>query len=83
MARENIHILLEKSDEREFLFGLQVCADMELLVQVTRVSQDFFVCVFLSWRLISSLKGVEEYCWLVTWVPVAHSECCRQASWPF
>jgi hypothetical protein len=38
---------------------------------------------FLSWRLISSLKGVEEYCWLVTWVPMAHSECCRQASWPF
>jgi hypothetical protein len=47
MARENIHILLEKSDEREFLFGLQVCADMELLVQVTRVSQDFFVCDLL------------------------------------
>jgi hypothetical protein len=35
--------ILEKSDECEFLFALLACADVELLVQVIRVSRDFFV----------------------------------------
>jgi hypothetical protein len=34
---------LEKSDEREFLFGLKACANLELLVRVAGVNWNFFI----------------------------------------
>jgi hypothetical protein len=33
----------EKSDEREFLFGIELCTDLELLVRVAGVSQDLLI----------------------------------------
>jgi hypothetical protein len=40
---EDIQIFSEKSDEREFLFDLKICADLKLLVQVAGVDWDFLV----------------------------------------
>jgi hypothetical protein len=33
----------EKSDEHEFLFSIQACANLGLLVRVAGVDEDFFV----------------------------------------
>jgi hypothetical protein len=40
---EDIKIVLEKSDEREFLFGIEAYTNPELLVRVAGVSQDLLV----------------------------------------
>jgi hypothetical protein len=34
---------MKKSDEREFLFGIKICTNLELPVLVTGVSQDLLV----------------------------------------
>jgi hypothetical protein len=43
---------LEKSDEREFLFGLQCCADPELLIWVVGVEWDFLIISLLLLLLL-------------------------------
>jgi hypothetical protein len=35
---KNVEIFLEKSDEREFLFGVKLRANLELLVGITGIS---------------------------------------------
>jgi hypothetical protein len=43
MSCEDIHIFLEKSDEREFLFGLKLRAETKLLISVIRVYRYFLI----------------------------------------
>jgi hypothetical protein len=43
LPRKNIQIFLEKSDECEFLFEVEIRVDPELLVWLVRVSQDLHV----------------------------------------
>jgi hypothetical protein len=41
---EDIQIFSEKSDEREFLFGIKLRAEMKLLVGVIGVYHNFLIC---------------------------------------
>jgi hypothetical protein len=44
MSCEDIQIFLEKSDEREFLFGIKLRIETKLLVGVIGVYHNFLVC---------------------------------------
>jgi hypothetical protein len=57
MPREDIQIFSEKSDEREFLFGLKLCVETELLISVIGVYRYFLVSgplLLVIHRLISN-----------------------------
>jgi hypothetical protein len=43
MSCEDIKIVLEKSDDREFLFGIEACTDLKLLVRIVGVNRDLLV----------------------------------------
>jgi hypothetical protein len=47
MSCEDIQIFPEKSDEREFLFVIELCAETKLLVDVNEVHRNFLVCGLL------------------------------------
>jgi hypothetical protein len=49
---------MEKSDEREFLFGLKAYADPELFVRVARVDWDFFVISLLLLQIHRLIDGL-------------------------
>jgi hypothetical protein len=49
---QNIEIFLEKCDECEFLFGVELQADLELLVWVIGVIQDLLVALVLCYSLL-------------------------------
>jgi hypothetical protein len=54
---EDIQIFLEKSNECEFLFGVELRAETKLLVDVVGVHWNFLVCgplLLVIRRLISS-----------------------------
>jgi hypothetical protein len=54
----DIKIVMEKSDEHEFLFSIKACADPELLVRVAVISHYLFVLsplLFVIRQLIGGL----------------------------
>jgi hypothetical protein len=54
---KGIKIVLEKSDEHEFLFGVEVVTDLELLVRVAGVNHNLLVfCPHVSLHLIVRLR---------------------------
>jgi hypothetical protein len=44
---ENIKIFPEKTDEREFLFGVELWVNLELLLRISGIGQNFLVVPIL------------------------------------
>jgi hypothetical protein len=48
----HIEVFPEKSDEHEFLFGVELWADLELLLRIIGVNQNFHAILILRYPLI-------------------------------
>jgi hypothetical protein len=61
---ENIKIFLERSDEHEFLFGVELQANLELLIRIIGVSQNLFIIFILRCSLLLVVHLVIDGGWV-------------------